>query len=58
MGKPMSLNLLKAGFDVMVFDINQDAVNVLVEAGATAGSVAEMGETCDCIITMLPAAPM
>lgn len=57
MGKPMSLNLLKASFDVMVFDINQDAVNVLVEAGATAGSVAEMGETCDCIITMLPAAP-
>ncbi|RHW33284.1 2-hydroxy-3-oxopropionate reductase [Lysinibacillus yapensis] len=56
MGKPMSLNLLKAGFEVMVFDINQEAVDALVEDGAKAGSVMEMGKECDCIITMLPAA--
>lgn len=55
MGKPMAINLIKAGFNVMVFDINQNAVNSVVEAGATAGSVMEMGETCDVIITMLPA---
>nr|WP_106780439.1 2-hydroxy-3-oxopropionate reductase [Lysinibacillus timonensis] len=57
MGKPMSKNLLKAGFEVYVFDINQDAVNELVDAGAKASTVIEMGETCDCVITMLPAAP-
>lgn len=55
MGKPMSKNLLKAGFNVSVFDINQDAVNSLVEAGAKAATVKEMGETCDVVITMLPA---
>ncbi|MFJ8237178.1 2-hydroxy-3-oxopropionate reductase [Ureibacillus sp. NPDC094379] len=57
MGKPMAINLIKAGFNVMVFDINQNAVNSVVEAGATAGSVMEMGKTCDVIITMLPASP-
>lgn len=55
MGKPMSKNLLAAGFEVFVFDINSDAVNSLVEAGAKASTVAEMGKTCDLVITMLPA---
>ena len=31
MGKPMSLNLLKAGYNVMVFDINKDAVKELIQ---------------------------
>ncbi|KGR77531.1 2-hydroxy-3-oxopropionate reductase [Ureibacillus manganicus] len=57
MGKPMSRNLLKAGFEVLVFDINKDAVQSLVEEGAKASNVLEMGEICDCVITMLPAAP-
>ncbi|MFP3919537.1 2-hydroxy-3-oxopropionate reductase [Lysinibacillus telephonicus] len=57
MGKPMSKNLIKAGFNVSVFDINQDAVNSLVEDGAKAKTVKEMGETCDVVITMLPASP-
>lgn len=55
MGKPMALNLLKAGYELTVFDINTQAVEALVEAGATAGTAIEMGETCDVIITMLPA---
>lgn len=57
MGKPMAKNLLKAGFEVYVFDINQDAVDSLVETGAKASTVSVMGEVCDCVITMLPAAP-
>ncbi|WP_214805649.1 MULTISPECIES: 2-hydroxy-3-oxopropionate reductase [unclassified Exiguobacterium] len=55
MGKPMALNILRAGYDVKVNDLNVDSVNTLIEAGATAASPAEMGATCDIIITMLPA---
>lgn len=56
MGKPMSLNLLKAGFKLTVYDINQDAVKHLVEAGAiAANSPKEVAEQSEVIITMLPA---
>ncbi|MFC9599214.1 2-hydroxy-3-oxopropionate reductase [Peribacillus butanolivorans] len=55
MGKPMSFNLLKAGYELTVYDINTETVEALVEAGAKAGTPTEMGETCDVIITMLPA---
>ncbi|MGG0287708.1 2-hydroxy-3-oxopropionate reductase [Peribacillus butanolivorans] len=55
MGKPMSFNLLKAGYELTVYDINTQTVEALVEAGAKAGTPTEMGETCDVIITMLPA---
>ncbi|WP_340372841.1 2-hydroxy-3-oxopropionate reductase [Peribacillus sp. FSL E2-0218] len=55
MGKPMSSNLLKAGYEVTVNDLNIQTVEELVEAGAKAGTPMEMGETCDVIITMLPA---
>jgi 2-hydroxy-3-oxopropionate reductase len=56
MGKPMSLNLLKAGHMLTVHDLNQDAVETLVAAGATAvRSPKEVAENSDIIITMLPA---
>ncbi|WP_285768415.1 2-hydroxy-3-oxopropionate reductase [Peribacillus sp. SI8-4] len=55
MGKPMSFNLLKAGYELTVNDLNAKAVAELVGAGAKAGTPMEMGETCDVIITMLPA---
>lgn len=55
MGKPMAKNLLKGGVtDLMVSDLNQDAVNELVAMGATAGTSAEIGANCDVIITILP----
>ena len=38
MGKPMAHNLLKGGVDLTVCDLNQDAVNELVAAGAKSGS--------------------
>ena len=34
MGKPMAKNLLKAGYELVVFDINQEAVAEVVAAGA------------------------
>lgn len=58
MGKPMSLNLIKAGYSVMVFDINQKSVEELVLAGAEQGtSPKNIGEQCEIIFTMLPNSP-
>ena len=54
MGKPMAKNLLKAGVELMVCDLNRDAVNDLVQAGAREGTYAEIGAGCDVIITILP----
>ncbi|MEY2196537.1 2-hydroxy-3-oxopropionate reductase [Neobacillus sp. BF23-41] len=56
MGKPMALNLIKAGFSLTVNDLNQEAVHQVVEAGAVAAhSAKEVAENSDVIITMLPA---
>jgi 2-hydroxy-3-oxopropionate reductase len=58
MGKPMSKNLLKAGYQLVVCDREQAAVDELVALGATAAANgAEVGEACDLIITMLPNSP-
>ena len=51
----MALNILKAGYDVTVNDLNTESVETLVQAGAAFGTPADMGATCDAIITMLPA---
>lgn len=58
MGKPMSKNLLKAGYNLLVMDKNQSAVAEVVAAGAAAASTPkEVAEQCDYIITMLPNSP-
>ena len=58
MGTPMSSNLLRKGFEVTVFDIDQSKVPPLLELGATAaGSIAEVSEKSDIVITMLPDSP-
>ena len=58
MGKPMSLNLLKAGHQLVVMDLTKAAVDELVAAGAeAAGSPMEVAERCELIITMLPNSP-
>ncbi len=57
MGKPMAKNLLKAGYDLTVNDLNQDAVAEIAAAGAKTASNAEIGETCDLVLTMLPNSP-
>ena len=56
MGKPMALNLIKAGNILTVNDLNQDAVKTLIAAGAKAGiTPKEVAENSEIIITMLPA---
>jgi 4-hydroxybutyrate dehydrogenase/sulfolactaldehyde 3-reductase len=58
MGRPMATNLVKNGFDLIVYDLNAAAVDALVQAGATAaGSVADVAQQVDVVITMLPDGP-
>ena len=54
MGKPMAQNLLKAGYEVMVRDLNPTPVEALVQMGAVAGSNQEIGRNCDVILLILP----
>ncbi|WP_053143827.1 2-hydroxy-3-oxopropionate reductase [Erwinia billingiae] len=58
MGKPMSKNLVKAGYSLVVRDHNRENEAELVSLGATvAGSAKEVAEQSDVIITMLPNSP-
>ena len=53
MGRPMVKNLLLAGAEVIVSDLNQEAVKDVVAAGGKEGSYAEIGAQCDKIIIMV-----
>ncbi len=57
MGRPMAKNILKAGYELMVNDLNEEAVADVVAAGATAATNAEIGAACDVVLTMLPNSP-
>ena len=55
MGKPMARNLLKAGYDLTVYDIVAESVEEIASDGATpASSSSEVAAATDKIITMLP----
>lgn len=54
MGKPMAKNLLKAGVELLVCDLNEEAVKEVTMAGAEAGSYAQIGEQCEIIFLILP----
>ena len=58
MGKPMALNLLKAGFHLTAYDLVQSRVDEVVAAGAAAaGSSRECSRNMDVVVTMLPDSP-
>jgi len=58
MGKPMARNLLKAGHEVVCYDIIRQNVDAVASAGAgAAGSAKAVAERCPIIITMLPNSP-
>lgn len=58
MGKPMSKNLLKAGYELVVMDRNQQAVDEVVAAGAKAAATPkEVALQTEIVITMLPNSP-
>ena len=54
MGRPMAKNLLKAGKELLVSDLNKESVADVVNAGAQEATYAEIGEQCDRIIIMVP----
>ena len=55
MGKPMAKNLLKAGYELTVLDVNTAAVEELVGEGAVrAKHPVEVMSQCEAVITMLP----
>lgn len=58
MGKPMARNLLKAGYDLVVYDINPQPVKEVCGAGASEGtSSQDVASRSEVIITMLPNSP-
>lgn len=58
MGQPMARNLIKAGYELVVYTLNQDVVEKFVEEGAIgAKSSKEVAELSDVIILMLPNSP-
>ena len=55
MGTPMADNLMAAGYEVKVFDLNAQAVAALAAKGATAAaSPAAAADGVDAIVTMVP----
>jgi len=58
MGKPMAKNLLKAGYSMVVYDINPKPVEELVQGGAQkVMSSKDVAARSDVVITMLPNSP-
>jgi 2-hydroxy-3-oxopropionate reductase len=58
MGKPMSRNLLKAGYSLVVYDVVPGPLAEVIEAGAErAESCKDAASRADIVITMLPDGP-
>ena len=55
MGKPMGFNLMKAGYELTVYDINPKPLKKFQEKGAAVGqSIREVASKSDVVITMVP----
>ncbi|MCC6174189.1 MAG: 2-hydroxy-3-oxopropionate reductase [Chloroflexi bacterium] len=58
MGRPMSKNLIKAGYDLVVYDLFDSAVDEVMSVGAQgAKSPREVAERTDVVITMVQNSP-
>lgn len=58
MGKPMAKNLLKAAYQLVVYDLNEAPVKELAAAGAeVASSPKDVASKTEVIVTMLPNSP-
>jgi len=58
MGKPMALNLLKAGFDLIAYNRTEDKVDAIINAGGKKGKTPkEVAEQSDIIITIVSDSP-
>lgn len=55
MGKPMAMNLIKGGHELVVYDVNKLSVDTMMAAGAKAASSSmDAASQCSIVITMLP----
>ena len=58
MGKPMAKNLLKKGYQLIVYDINNEPIKEVCNAGAKEGmSSQDVASQSEIIISMLPNSP-
>jgi len=58
MGKPMAQNLIKAGYELTVYDTVAERMNDLIKAGARQGtSSKDVASKSEIVITMLPNSP-
>lgn len=54
MGTPMCSQLIVHGYTPLVYDIDSKAVEKIVDSGAKAASLTEIGNNCEIVFTMLP----
>ena len=55
MGLPMAMNLLKSGYSVTGFDLAEDQVKILTDAGGkSTDDINQAIQTSDVVVTMLP----
>jgi 3-hydroxyisobutyrate dehydrogenase len=55
MGGPMARNLITAGHSLKVFDLSEEAMNFVIQSGATAAdSVKDAASGVDFVVSMLP----
>jgi 2-hydroxy-3-oxopropionate reductase len=58
MGRPMALNLVKAGYELTVYDVAPERMEDLIKAGARRGaSCSGVAAKSEVVITMLPNSP-
>lgn len=58
MGKPMAKNLLKAGYELIVYDLNAANLDEVCAAGAAkATDIPSLAKASDLVLTMLPNSP-
>ncbi len=58
MGKPMAKNLIKAGHELIVYDLNKASIDDVCASGASAAKdIPSLAAQCTLILTMLPNSP-
>jgi 3-hydroxyisobutyrate dehydrogenase len=57
MGKPMSQNLIKAGYSLVVYDIVPEKAQELASLGAEVACCRDVAERCNTLIIMVPDSP-
>lgn len=58
MGRPMAKRLIDAGFELLAYDIDQEALRAALDLGAhRASSLSDVATACDRILLSLPASP-